>query len=991
MFANSRMKNRLLIMSTLLALASFAVDLHVIPNKQDPPIMVDGILDDWNDVHTEIRLGKDDFLDALNGKGKWGGENDFSGSFKFCWKPGGLYVGVKVTDDIFLQNDKDELAFYGDHVELFIDVTPSVKADGNDFGKGQFQLLLSPGNFDNLKPQVFCVFPDSVPLKDALCASTRLEDGWSLEAFLPWDSLAKGSTIKQDDIFAMHAWISDADLDKGDHPQQKQILTTGKKNAVFRKRADLTPAVFADAEGHHNAKLELQSALKLDFSTPLSPAMKDKQTFTIGKYPKYLSPVLHLSANLTTSSMFGGYARVMHILVNGKQLNGRALLKPHDEFFTVDGQQSFVFQDGKGFLVPYTKDWKAGNNPEITKRFISAHYNMHEFAIDLSNFLQEGENTIEIINELGTKYNSQLCLKDVSISFEALQGRRASSEAPTGELPQIVPMAPLDMAGVSAQATPSRLTLKMPDGREFTVTSKYSTPDGGWAEDSCSFFDIDRKVEKLAEGFLVRDTFTNKLDEHLPLMQFHQLSGKNAEFHIGGIKGKPSSNLSDITGNTSVFAGSDGGGIGIFAQNVEFQEHCCGRVISEDSIEIGDKSMALPPKGSITQEFIVVPVAKGGYYEFVNAVRRQIGANVKLEGPIGTWAAYKNWMSRFYDRINTLGIHFMLCDLPNIGLEFHTNPKRNDVKSMITQIRTVRPSIKIYRYFHSQIECNPDVEFKSGRLLYKNGSQAHYGEKALLYLNLEETAYSRMMESVIDDMLDNWDIDGIYWDEFHNSGPSFHYGDPWDGCSADIDMKTHKIDTLKSSVFLIQRPWKNRMVDKILARGKRIYANGNSARRGEFAQKVDFTFSETQLKTNNARMHFTTPLAHENCDGIKSLQDYYFKMLDSLDYGVLANFSFISVPDSGQIWPTIAEQMYPTTPLELHAGYVIGEERIVSKVSGCFGWNDASKHQVFVFNSQGQRVENHGMKTLSIDGKTFTELRLPGDWSAVIVRILNSD
>jgi hypothetical protein len=243
-----------------------------------------------------------------------------------------------------------------------------------------------------------------------------------------------------------------------------------------------------------------------------------------------------------------------------------------------------------------------------------------------------------------------------------------------------------------------------------------------------------------------------------------------------------------------------------------------------------------------------------------------------------------------------------------------------------------------------------------------------------------------MMEFVLDDILENWDVDGIYWDEFHYSGKEYHYGEPWDKGAADINWETHKIDTLKSSTFLIQLPWKTRMVDKIRAKGKKIYANGCTALTG-FEDKIEFTFAETAIKSNNARVHFTTPRAHENTfDGMKSMQDYYLKMLDSLDYGVLGNFSWVSQPATSDVWPTIAEHMYPTTPLELHAGYVIGKERIVTKESGCFGWNDDSEHVVHVFNAVGQEFKNHGMKTVKIDGRTFTEIRLPGDWSAVIIR-----
>ncbi len=955
----------------------------VVPMKQDPPIMVDGNADDWSDVPSEVKLGKGNFLASFKGESKWGGEKDFSGVMRFCWKPNGFYLCAQVKDDVFMQIDNGVECFYGDHVELFMDLKPDDAGNGNDFDDGQFQILVNPGNFGKIKPQVVLAFPKPMEVQNAQCASTKQADGWTVEAFIPLAAL-KGSAIHDNLVIGMHAWISDSDVHLAEHPTQKQILMTGNVDAVFRKRADLEPAVFADAEGKHTVALSNRESIALEFKEPLAADKSTSLTFTMPKFPQYLTPVLRLHANLTSNSPMGGYARVLDITVNGIQLTGKHLIAPRDQFFEKSGKMNTIYHSGIGYLVPYTNNGKNGNNPNYVSQFFTIPYNMHDFAIDLGGIVKEGENTIRIRSGLPTKYKSLLDVSDAKVCVEQLANRRKSIEAPTGEIPTILPKAPLDMSKVVLETSSSKLSMKLPNGRVFTVASRYSTPDGKWAEGSNDFFKHERVVEKLPEGFWVKDTFTNITDENLPIIMQHEITEKGAEFFIGGLPFMASNNFSKLPGNTSVFAKCADGGIGIYASSIVFREHCGARVTENSSVIIGDPYLALPPKGSITHEFITVPLEKADYYDFVNAVRRQIGVNVTLEGPIGTWGQWKNWMSNFYNRINMLGIHFMLCDLNSIGINFLLSDKRNDVKEMMAKIKEVRPSILNYRYFHSQIEANHDVEFKTGRLLLKNGNQAHYGE-SLLYLNLEGTAYSKMMEFALDDMLENWDIDGIYWDEFHTSGDQYHYGEPWDNCSADINMETHKIDKLKSSVYLIQRPWKTRMVDKIRAKGKRIYANGCTALMG-FEDKIDFTFAETQMKTNNAKMHFTTPLAHENCNGMKSMQDYYLKMMDSLDYGVLGNFSFLSVPEGHDVWPTIAEHMYPTTPLELHEGYVIGKERIVTKVSGRYGWNDNSQHTVRVFNAVGQEVKEHGMQTVTIDGKTFTDIRIASDWSAVIIR-----
>ena len=115
----------------------------------------------------------------------------------------------------------------------------------------------------------------------------------------------------------------------------------------------------------------------------------------------------------------------------------------------------------------------------------------------------------------------------------------------------------------------------------------------------------------------------------------------------------------------------------------------------------------------------------------------------------------------------------------------------------------------------------------------------------------------------------------------------------------------------------------------------------------------------------------------------------YRTMLRALDYGCVYYWYHdlqVGIPAHYHL----TRYMFPITPTELHEGFIIGEERIVTNRSGLFGWNDASEHEVHVFDDEGQEVErklaSRYAKLIERDGKTFTELRLPEGWSAAIIR-----
>ncbi len=82
----------------------------------------------------------------------------------------------------------------------------------------------------------------------------------------------------------------------------------------------------------------------------------------------------------------------------------------------------------------------------------------------------------------------------------------------------------------------------------------------------------------------------------------------------------------------------------------------------------------------------------------------------------------------------------------------------------------------------------------------------------------------------------------------------------------------------------------------------------------------------------------------------------------------------------------IEAPMFPITPIELRAGVVIGEERILTNRSGRFGWGDDSSAVVHVLDGEGAPVAAPDVRELRKGNTVLTELMMPGDHLAILVR-----
>jgi len=191
----------------------------------DAPVM-DGTYAEWVDKTFKYAIPN-----VVWQKANWKDMADLEGVFAVAWDEDYLYVSVKVTDDVFVQNKSGEMLYLGDSVEILIDAnldgdffTTSLSADDYQFG-------ISPGNPDKgIDEEVYLWYPASREgSKAKVLVSSQFETSpiYRVEVGIPWSMLeitpAKGLHIG----FA----VSVSDNDKpGENLQQTMISTTATRD-----------------------------------------------------------------------------------------------------------------------------------------------------------------------------------------------------------------------------------------------------------------------------------------------------------------------------------------------------------------------------------------------------------------------------------------------------------------------------------------------------------------------------------------------------------------------------------------------------------------------------------------------------------------------------------------------------------------------------------------------------------------------------------------
>jgi hypothetical protein len=157
---------------------------------------------------------------AVYGEGYYSGAEDVSADFKIGWDLDNIYIGSRVYDNKFTQIDSGKLLFLGDSIEIVLDIDLESDPDDTELSDDDYQVGLSPGNLlEEGSPDAYLWFPriEARPLRDLEIAAELTDDGYFIEAAIPWDVFGVEAQFGKRFGFAFS--VSDNDTNDGSGQQ----------------------------------------------------------------------------------------------------------------------------------------------------------------------------------------------------------------------------------------------------------------------------------------------------------------------------------------------------------------------------------------------------------------------------------------------------------------------------------------------------------------------------------------------------------------------------------------------------------------------------------------------------------------------------------------------------------------------------------------------------------------------------------------------------
>jgi hypothetical protein len=723
---------------------------------------------------------------------------------------------------------------------------------------------------------------------------------------------------------------------------------------------------------------------------------------------------LSLEARINWPGLGGSNPWII-VSVNDNFLTPDQLLNKRNEFKLADGMDLQWHNDGHRWRVLYSPDFTSALvGPNAMKR----EDDPYRYVWDITRFVKPGKNRLKLNCLQVLTQAPTMTLRNVFVEVgKAIEPPKAEAvaPAPTGPVPISIAREPQRTPMTVSLSPEGCLTLDAL-GATWRVTTRASLPGGGWRQAMATAqprvlkpgesakvgwqagpFRIERTVTVREDRASVSDTISNTGKDLAGLILHHRAKSVATPdlVLLGGAKASSRQGSVREPANPSVFARYGKVGLGVVAEDDVLRIHAlCSS--DADGIGLTDDRLALDGGKSVTFEWSLYPVADGDYWSFVNAVRRDWDANITIPGPFAYMSAFKPGQPAEYyaqwARARSLKyICGGIAQYPDgkyahgTGILFAPQWVAHE-KEWASKLRAAAPEVTAIQYLHAQISTEPDGvrKYADSKLLDEKGEQLNYPFEYALpaYVPTRENSYGKALWGYVKTLVDEIGVGGVYWDEQAYSMTLFHYGEPWDGVTALIDPNTHAVARKISSVTLLMQPLQLDIIHYIRGKGLYLMGNGQAFTRTMQREKIVY-FTECGTYSALSNSHLGTPLGLGNHHTEDSPAASARHVRDMLQHGAIyCGHQFHYTPPA---WNFVSV-MYPITPVELHEGYVLGAERIHTAVSGRFGWPDGAQAEVYVVNAAGARVEPPPVREVTEDGKRLYEIRMPGDYFAILVR-----
>jgi hypothetical protein len=446
--------------------------------------------------------------------------------------------------------------------------------------------------------------------------------------------------------------------------------------------------------------------------------------------------------------------------------------------------------------------------------------------------------------------------------------------------------------------------------------------------------------------------------------------------------------------------------------------------------EIFTRTLALAPASSIDFDLTLSLTNEGGYWRFINDLRKLWGLEnrtmdrpfylayavpenvhdpkeqaVQSFGHLGpVTVAVGSWLGLRADSDSVRTGEFGKADLSPQSQRAaqeverfltyqHRQASREEYKRNVAAIHEACPDVRVVQMMHPSMEVvyrpmldrwpiqGEVIRTAQGQPFEDIGySRAWLGEYTghnwgVYYFSPRPGSkyLGELLHREILSMEDGGD--GIYCDEmsfaFNNRGYSRYDYSRWDGVSADLDDKGNVL-RLKSDNGHVTESSQLQIANAALSRGKFFLANGGPALRSTTSLAGHFFVEGGNGTTWFPRTHLiATPLVFGNFGDSTTLGGIMASVRQCLEAGTIYSPFAINLLLKGP--DNFVSKLYPITTTEIGPGWVAGKERLAIIAGGLYPCpTDVQSVQLYRYDAHGNRISDSS----DIINSPGSELRL---------------
>ncbi len=173
-------KDQILSQSTYRPQNTIPAGVPIFSYKCYSPPLIDGNFAEWD------KFEKFSSFEPTIKKENYSTHADVTGTFSSCWDDDNYYFVIQVVDDVFSQMYTGNELNKGDSITIVFDTELEEDMQIPFYNSDDFQIDFSPGNFSSILAESYMSWPSNAPPGGVKIASTKLANGYVIEASMPW-------------------------------------------------------------------------------------------------------------------------------------------------------------------------------------------------------------------------------------------------------------------------------------------------------------------------------------------------------------------------------------------------------------------------------------------------------------------------------------------------------------------------------------------------------------------------------------------------------------------------------------------------------------------------------------------------------------------------------------------------------------------------------------------------------------------------------------